>query len=149
MATIKLYFSIKIFPNCLTRSHALLTSLSKSNFLHFDIKNYSNKDEFFQDLNKNNSLYQSTIVTNSIENFKPNTKNIDMRNILVFENFPIQNILDTDSNSFHLKSIQGKEKTIIFSYLHSALNVRNNSCNKPITLLCCDNIRENGVMLKK
>ena len=43
-----------------------------------------------QDLNKNNSLHQSTIVTNSIENFKPNTKNIDMRNILVFENFPIQ-----------------------------------------------------------
>ena len=45
-------------------------------------------------------------------------------------------------------NIQGKEKTIIFSYLHNALNVRKNSCNKPITLLCCDNIRENGVMLK-
>ena len=60
------------------------------NFLSFDIKNYSNKDEFFQDLNKNNSLNQSTIVTNSIENFKSNTKNIDIRNILVFENFPIQ-----------------------------------------------------------
>ena len=60
------------------------------NFLSFDIKNYSNKDEFFQDLNKNNSLNQSTIATNSIEHFKSNTKNIDMRNILVFENFPIQ-----------------------------------------------------------
>lgn len=45
-------------------------------------------------------------------------------------------------------NIQGKEKTIIFSYLHNALNVRKNTCNKPITLLCCDNIRENGVMLK-
>ena len=45
-------------------------------------------------------------------------------------------------------NIKGNEKTIIFSYLHNALNVRKNSCNKPITLLCCDNIRENGVMLK-
>ena len=32
----------------------------------------------WKDLNKNNSLHQSTIITNSIENFKPNTKNIDM-----------------------------------------------------------------------
>jgi len=60
------------------------------NFLSFDIKNYNNKDDFFQDLNKNNDLYQSTIVTNSIENFKSNMKNIDLRNILVFESFPIQ-----------------------------------------------------------
>ena len=46
-------------------------------------------------------------------------------------------------------NIEGKEKTIIYSYLHRALNVRKNTCNKPITLLCCDNIRENGVMLQK
>lgn len=72
----------------LTKLYNILNEIK--NFLYFDIKNYSNKDDFFQDLNKNNSLHQSTIVTNSIENFKPNTKNIDMRNILVFENFPIQ-----------------------------------------------------------
>ena len=46
-------------------------------------------------------------------------------------------------------NIKGKEKTIIYSYLHNALNLRKNSCNKPITLLCCDNIRENGIMLKQ
>jgi len=45
-------------------------------------------------------------------------------------------------------NIEGKEKSIIFSYLHSALRVRMETCNKPITLLCCDNIRENGLMLK-
>ena len=72
----------------LTKLYNILNEIK--NFLYFDIKNYSNKDDFFQDLNKNNSLHQSTIITNSIENFKPNTKNIDMRNILVFENFPIQ-----------------------------------------------------------
>ena len=72
----------------LTKLYNILNEIK--NLLSFDIKNYSNKDDFFQDLNKNNSLHQSTIITNSIENFKPNTKNIDMRNILVFENFPIQ-----------------------------------------------------------
>ena len=60
------------------------------NFLSFDIKKYNNKDDFFKDLNKNNSLYQSTIVTNSIENFKSKIKNIDVRNILIFDNFPIR-----------------------------------------------------------
>ena len=45
-------------------------------------------------------------------------------------------------------NIEGKEKTIIYSYLHNALNIRKNTCDKPITLLCCDNIRENGKMLK-
>lgn len=45
-------------------------------------------------------------------------------------------------------NINQKEKTIIFSYLHNALNFRKKNCNKPITLLCCDNIRENGKMLK-
>ena len=46
-------------------------------------------------------------------------------------------------------NIEGKEKTIIYSYLHNALKIRKQECNKPITLLCCDNIRENGIMLKK
>ena len=60
------------------------------NFISFDIKNYTNKDDFFQDLNKNNILAESTIVTNSIEYFNSGNKNLDKRNILVFEDFPIQ-----------------------------------------------------------
>ena len=60
------------------------------NFISFDIKNYTNKDDFFQDLNKNNILAESTIVTNSIEYFKSDNKNLDKRNILIFEDFPIQ-----------------------------------------------------------
>ena len=60
------------------------------NFISFDIKNYTNKDDFFQDLDKNNILAESTIVTNSIEYFNSGNKNLDKRNILVFEDFPIQ-----------------------------------------------------------
>ena len=72
----------------LTKLYNILNEIK--NFLHFDIKNYVNKDDFFQELNKNSSLNQSTIVTNSIENFKSNTKKIDIRNVFVFDNFPIQ-----------------------------------------------------------
>ena len=72
----------------LTELYNILNEIK--NFLNFDIKNYPNKDDFFMDLNKNNSLYQSTIVTNSIESFKSNTKNIDIRNILIFDNYPIR-----------------------------------------------------------
>ena len=60
------------------------------NFISFDIQNYTNKDDFFQDLNKNNILAESTIVTNSREYFNSVNKNLDKRNILVFEDFPIQ-----------------------------------------------------------
>jgi len=60
------------------------------NFISFDIKNYVNNDDFFQDLNKNNILPQSTIVTKSIDYFKSDDKNFDKRNILVFKDFPIQ-----------------------------------------------------------
>ena len=60
------------------------------NFISFDIKNYKSKDDLFRDLNKNYTLAQSTIVTNSIEYFNSVNKNLDKRNILVFEDFPIQ-----------------------------------------------------------
>ena len=46
-------------------------------------------------------------------------------------------------------NIQNKENTIIFSYLMSSLKKRMITIDKGITLLCCDNIRENGVMLEK
>ena len=45
-------------------------------------------------------------------------------------------------------NIEKKESTIIFSYLLNALKKRMESIDKEITLLCCDNIRENGVMLQ-
>ena len=72
----------------LTELYNILNEIK--NFISFDIKNYRNKDDFFQDLNKNNILAESTIVTNSIEYFKSDNKNVDKRNILVFEDFPIQ-----------------------------------------------------------
>ena len=40
-------------------------------------------------------------------------------------------------------NIEGKENNIIYSYLMAALKKRMLSTNKKITLLCCDNIREN------
>ena len=45
-------------------------------------------------------------------------------------------------------NIQGKENNIIYSFLMAALKKRMLSINKKITLLCCDNIRENGKMLQ-
>ena len=60
------------------------------NLLSFDIQNYPTEEEFLKDLNKNNSLSKSTIITNSNVRFKSASVNIDKRNILVFDNFPIQ-----------------------------------------------------------
>ena len=59
-------------------------------FLFFDLKNYKSVNEFLNDLDQNDSLKYSTIITNSKSNFKSNEKNIDMRNVLVFNNFPTQ-----------------------------------------------------------
>lgn len=61
----------------------------------------------------------------------------------------------SENNELNLKlsivknNIERKEKTILYSYLKSALKIRKEIINKPITLLCCDNIRENGSMLKQ
>lgn len=60
------------------------------NFLSFDLKSYNNVNEFLNDLDKNDSLKYSTIITNSKNNFISNEKNVDMRNVLVFNNFPVQ-----------------------------------------------------------
>jgi len=72
----------------LTELYNILNEIK--NFLSFDLKNYKNKDVFFKDLDKNSATKESLIVTNSIENIKSNIKKIDIRNVLVFENFPIQ-----------------------------------------------------------
>ncbi len=44
---------VVIFVN-LTELYNILYEIK--NFISFDIKNYANKDDFFQDLNKNNIL---------------------------------------------------------------------------------------------
>ena len=72
----------------LTVLHNILNEIK--NLLSFDIQNYPTEEEFLKDLNKNNSLSKSTIITNSNVKFKAASVNIDKRNILVFDNFPIQ-----------------------------------------------------------
>ena len=72
----------------LTVLHNILNEIK--NLLSFDIQNYPTEEEFLKDLNKNNSLSKSTIITNSNVRLKSININIDKRNILVFDNFPIQ-----------------------------------------------------------
>ena len=72
----------------LTVLHNILNEIK--NLLSFDIQNYPTEEEFLKDLNKNNSLSKSTIITNSNVRFKAASVNIDKRNVLVFDNFPIQ-----------------------------------------------------------
>ena len=72
----------------LTVLHNILNEIK--NLLSFDVQNYPSEEEFLKDLNKNNSLGKSTIITNSNVKFKAASVNIDKRNILVFDNFPIQ-----------------------------------------------------------
>ena len=101
------------------------------NFISFDIKNYTNKDDFFQDLNKNNILAESTIVTNSIEYFKLDNKNLDKRNILVFENFPIQiNIIIDQINIQLIKQRYDFQSKINIKNYNLNLNSRKISKNK-------------------
>ena len=69
----------------LTVLHNILNEIK--NLLSFDIQNYPTEEEFLKDLNKNNSLSKSTIITNSNIRFKSASVNIDKRNILVFDNF--------------------------------------------------------------
>ncbi len=91
------------------------------NFISFDIQNYTNKDVFFQDLNKNNILAESTIVTNSIEYFKSNNKNLDKRNFLIFENFPIQ--LSTIIDQINIQLIKQRYD------FQSKINIKNYNLN--------------------
>ena len=86
----------------------------------------------------------------------------EAENILTDKNVEILTMTVTESgyyineeNNLNLNldivkdNIQQKENTIIFSFLLSALKKRMVSIDKEITLLCCDNIRENGLMLEK
>ena len=91
------------------------------NFISFDIKNYANKDDFIQDLNKNNILAESTIVTNSIEYFKSDNKNLDKRNILIFEDFPIQ--ISTIIDQINIQLIKQRYD------FQSKINIKNYNLN--------------------
>ena len=84
----------------LTVLHNILNEIK--NLLSFDVQNYPSEEEFLKDLNKNNSLSKSTIITNSNVRFKAATVNIDKRNILVFDNFPIQLNKLIDKINIHL-----------------------------------------------
>ena len=84
----------------LTVLHNILNEIK--NLLSFDIQNYPTEEEFLKDLNKNNSLSKSTIITNSNVRFKSASVNIDKRNILVFDNFPIQLNKLIDKINIHL-----------------------------------------------
>ena len=124
-------------------------------------------------LNRRDSKYiLKTVNTNGKINFNEiqsiiklldwNENTIDAENILSDPNIEIVTITVTESG-YHInpsnqlnindkivkKNIQGIESNIIYSYLHKALNIRKKTCNKPLTILCCDNIRENGRMLKE
>ena len=109
---------VVIFVN-LTGLYNILDEIK--NFISFDIKNYANQDDFFQDLNKDNVLAQSTIVTNSIEFFKSHNKNIDKRNFLVFENFPIQ--LSTIIDQINIQLIKQRYD------FQSKINIKNYNLN--------------------
>ena len=84
----------------LTVLHNILNEIK--NLLSFDVQNYPSEEEFLKDLNKNNSLSKSIIITNSNVKFKAASVNIDKRNILVFDNFPIQLNKLIDKINIHL-----------------------------------------------
>ena len=109
---------VVIFVN-LTGLYNILNEIK--NFISFDIQNYTNKDDFFQDLNKNNILAESTIVTNSIEYFKSDNKNLDKRNILIFEDFPIQ--ISTIIDQINIQLIKQRYD------FQSKINIKNYNLN--------------------
>ena len=101
------------------------------NFISFDIKNYANKDDFIQDLNKNNILAESTIVTNSIEHFKSDNKSLDKRNILVFKDLPTQlNIIIDQINIQLIKQRYDFQSKINIKNYNLNLNSRKISKNE-------------------
>ena len=101
------------------------------NFISFDIKNYANKDDFIQDLNKNNILAESTIVTNSIEHFKSDNKSLDKRNILVLKDLPTQlNIIIDQINIQLIKQRYDFQSKINIKNYNLNLNSRKISKNQ-------------------
>ena len=45
--------------------------------------------------------------------------------------------------------LQGTERSSIYAYLRAALAKRRTARGRPLTVLCCDNLRENGTLLRR
>lgn len=45
--------------------------------------------------------------------------------------------------------VTGEDATSVYGYLRAALALRKNGTGAPITIACCDNIRQNGKMLRR
>ena len=56
--------------------------------------------------------------------------------------------LDSDHPAIRAE-LDGAAKTTVYAYLRSALLARKQTINAPITIACCDNIRQNGKMLQR
>ena len=77
-------------------------------------------------------------------------KNIKMVTITVTESgyyLTDKGELDVDDPLIQ-QELTGQRATSVYAYLARALELRATSIDKPITILCCDNIRANGQMLK-
>ena len=107
-------------------------------------------DTKFSEIHSINKLIDWSKDKEEAENILTN-KNVEILTMTVTESGYYIN----EDNNLNLNlnivkdNIQQKENTIIFSFLLSALKKRMVSIDKEITLLCCDNIRENGLMLEK
>ncbi len=107
-------------------------------------------DTEFSEIHSINKLIDWSKDKEEAENMLTN-KNVEILTMTVTESGYYIN----EENNLNLNldivkdNIQQKENTIIFSFLLSALKKRMVSIDKEITLLCCDNIRENGLMLEK
>lgn len=77
-------------------------------------------------------------------------KNIHLITITVTETgYFLNEDAKLDQNHVVIKNeIDNLETTSIYSYLRTALNQRMQKINQPITILCCDNLRENGKILE-
>ncbi len=54
-----------------------------------------------------------------------------------------------DLENIHIKNeLSGTTTSTIYGYLRKALSKRKELCNKPLTVLCCDNLRDNGNLLR-
>ena len=79
-----------------------------------------------------------------------NNENIHLITITVTETgYFLNEKNELDENNKLIKDeLNNKISNSIYAYLRIALNNRKKSTNKPITILCCDNLRENGKILK-
>ena len=150
--------------------------LNKSNDLNWGICGINLRKEEKENLNflkrRDGKFILKTVSTDGKEEFLEvqsikklidwNEQKEEAENALCDPNIEIVTMTVTESGYYisenndlnlNLKIVQDninkKEYTIIFSYLLSGLKKRMNTIDKEITLLCCDNIRENGVMLEK